>query len=71
MIRLLGGTVLDPKTRKATAFYAALGIAIHDVWTRGFNLFNFGMLASLAGLGAVIAGLQASGVIPKDGGGKE
>ena len=49
--------MLDPKTKKATAFYAALGIAIHDVWTRGFNPYNLGMLAALAGLGAVLAGL--------------
>lgn len=41
----------DPKTRESTAFYAALGVAVWDVITRGFHLWNALFMASLCGVG--------------------
>lgn len=42
--------LLDPKTRSATAFYAALGIVLWDIKTRGFHGWNTVFLAALCGL---------------------
>lgn len=52
----------DPKTRQATAFYAAVAVAVYDVIQRGFHPINAIMLASAAGLtvaGAIAAIMQA------------
>jgi hypothetical protein len=42
--------LMDPKTRSATAFYAALGIVLWDIKTRGFHGWNTLFLAALCGL---------------------
>jgi hypothetical protein len=58
----LKGSVLDPSTRKATAFYAALGVAVWDSVRHGINLYNGAALLALAG---VIAADTLFGRTPK------
>jgi hypothetical protein len=41
----------NPKTKEATAFYAALTAGMMDVFHRGATLWNVVLLASLAGVG--------------------
>lgn len=41
----------NPKTKEATAFYAALTAGMMDVFHRGASLWNVVLLASLAGIG--------------------
>lgn len=50
--------LVDPRTKQATAFYAALGITLWDVFKSGFHPLNTAMLAALAGL-TVLGGLGA------------
>lgn len=42
--------LVDPKTKEACAFYAALAAAIWDAITRGFHVWNVVFLASLCGI---------------------
>jgi hypothetical protein len=42
--------LIDPRTRQATAFYAALAVALYDVMRQGFQPLNTIFLASAAGL---------------------
>lgn len=42
--------LIDPKTRQATAFYAALAVSLFDVIKRGFHPLNAAMLAAMAGI---------------------
>jgi hypothetical protein len=42
--------ILDPKTRAATAYYAALGMTLWDIKSRGFHGWNTLFLAALCGL---------------------
>ena len=42
--------LLDPRTRSATAFYAALGVTLWDIKSRGFHGWNTLFLAALCGL---------------------
>lgn len=44
--------LINPRTRQATAFYAALAVTVYDVVTRGFHLWSALILASAAGLTA-------------------
>lgn len=52
--------IIDPKTRQATAFYAALAVAVWDVIQRGLHVWNTVLIAALAGMGTLggIAALQ-------------
>lgn len=56
MIQKMARDFLDPKTRQATAFYAALGIAVYDVIRQGFKPLNMIFLAAAAGI-SVVGGL--------------
>jgi uncharacterized membrane protein YjjB (DUF3815 family) len=42
--------LLDPRTRQATAFYAALAVTLYDIATKGFQPINAAMLAGAAGI---------------------
>ena len=50
--------LIDPRTRQATAFYAALAVALYDVIRQGFQPLNTIVLASAAGL--TVAGALAA-----------
>lgn len=56
--------LIDPKTRQATAFYAAVAVAVYDILKNGFHPLNAIVLASAAGLSA--AGMLAH-IIKQDG----
>ena len=43
-------TVLDPNTKRSTAFYAALAVLCFDVYKDHATLYNTGGLLCLAGL---------------------
>jgi hypothetical protein len=59
--------MIDPKTREATAFYAALAVAVWDIYHNGFHLWNSAFLAGLAGIGtAGLLGLAISKKEPSD-----
>ena len=45
--------ILDWRTRKATAFYALLGVLCSDIWHRGLNQWNLVGLILMAGLGGL------------------
>jgi hypothetical protein len=45
--------LIDPSTRRSTAFYAALAIVVWDVYTRGLNVYSAVTLGALAGLGTL------------------
>lgn len=51
--------LVDPKTRQATAFYAAVAVAVFDIVKHGggFNIWNTIILAGAAGLS--VAGILA------------
>lgn len=42
--------LIDPRTRQATAFYAAVAVAVYDVIRQGFHPLNTVFLAAAAGL---------------------
>lgn len=45
--------MLNPETRKATAYYAALTVTCYDIWSHGFtqwNLVSILLLSGVAGL---------------------
>ena len=54
--------MLNPETRKATAFYAAMTVTVYDIWNHGFSQWNLVSLlllsgvAGLSGLAEVIHG---------------
>ena len=52
--------LIDPKTRQATAFYAALAVTMWDIIRPGggFHPLNTAFLAALAGI-TVLGGLGA------------
>lgn len=50
--------LIDPRTRQATAFYAALAVALYDVIRQGFQPLNTIFLAAAAGL--TVAGTLAA-----------
>lgn len=56
--------LINPDTRQATAFYAALAVAIYDVVKPhgGFNVWNTIVLASAAGI--TVAGALAAILSP-------
>lgn len=58
--------LIDPSTRQATAFYAAVAVAVYDVLKTGggFNIWNTIVLASAAGL--TVAGTLAAFMKPKE-----
>ena len=45
--------LIDPRTKQATAFYAALGITLWDIFRHGFQPLSVALLAGMAGLGAL------------------
>jgi 4-hydroxybenzoate polyprenyltransferase len=45
--------LVDPATKHATAFYAAVGVTVYDVITRGFHPWNTVLMALLAGVGTL------------------
>jgi hypothetical protein len=49
----VAASMLNPRTRQATAFYAALGITLWDVYRQGFHPINASMLAAMAGIGVL------------------
>lgn len=57
MLITMARDLIDPRTRQATAFYAAVAVAVYDVVKHGggFNIWNTLVLASAAGLGAAVA----------------
>jgi hypothetical protein len=60
-MRRLGGLVtgwLDPKTQRATAFYAFLGVLCSNIYHRGINQWTLAALVLMAGLGT-LSGLAA------------
>lgn len=44
---------LDPKTQRATAFYALLGILCSNIYHAGLNHWNFAGLVLMTGLGTL------------------
>lgn len=44
---------IDPKTQRAIAFYALLGMLCSDIWHTGLNRWNFTLFALMAGLGTL------------------
>lgn len=40
----------DPKTKAATAFYAALAACLADVFHRGFNWYSAALLGLMSGV---------------------
>jgi hypothetical protein len=50
--------LIDPRTRQATAFYAAVAVAVYDILRQGFHMLNTIVLASAAGL--TVAGALAA-----------
>ena len=44
---------LDPKTQRATAFYAFLGIICSNIYHGGMNRWNFSALVLMTGLGTL------------------
>jgi hypothetical protein len=61
--------ILDWRTRKATAFYALLGVLCSDIWHRGLGKWNLAGLVLMAGLGSLsgIAQIIHGGPPPGDG----
>lgn len=60
--------LIDPRTRQATAFYAALAVALYDVIRQGFHPLNTALIATMAGvsvLGALAAVLKPPEDPPK------
>lgn len=57
--------LLNPKTQKATAFYALLGVLCGDIWHRGLHKWNLAALVLFAGLGS-LAGLAQMIHGPRD-----
>jgi len=55
---LMARNLLDPSTRQATAFYAALAVTIYDILKQGFHPLNTIVLAAAAGL--TVAGTMAA-----------
>lgn len=49
----VASSMINPRTRQATAFYAALGITLWDVYRQGFHPINASMLAAMAGIGVL------------------
>lgn len=49
----VASSLVNPRTRQATAFYAALGITLWDVYRQGFHPINASMLAAMAGIGVL------------------
>lgn len=62
--------LLNPKTQKATAFYALLGVLCGDIWHRGLHKWNlialvlFTGLGTLAGLAEVVHGKAEPEPVP-------
>ena len=57
--------LVDPRTRQATAFYAALAVSLYDVYRSGFHPLNTALLAAMAGL-SVLGALAAVLKPPED-----
>lgn len=45
--------MIDPRTKESTAFYAALGITLWDIFRHGFQPMSTMLLAAMAGLGTL------------------
>lgn len=45
--------LLNPATKRATAFYAGLGVALHHIWTHGLDKWGFALLVLFCGLGSL------------------
>lgn len=60
--------LLDPKTKKATAFYAFVGLLSSDTWHRGLNKWNLVGWIIATGLGS-LAGIAQLLHGEKDGNG--
>lgn len=60
MLLNMAKDLIDPKTRQATAFYAALAVTMWDIIRPGggFHPLNTAFLAALAGI-TVLGGLGA------------
>lgn len=58
MITKMARDLLNPSTRQATAFYAALAVTLYDILRQGFHPLNAIVLASAAGL--TVAGTLAA-----------
>lgn len=58
MIWELVKKLTDPKTKEATAFYAALAAVVLDAYHRGFHLWNVVLIGSLCGI--TVSGLLAA-----------
>ena len=54
--------LVDPRTKQATAYYAALGITLWDIIRHGFQPLSAMLLAAMAGLGV----MGALGTIAKN-----
>jgi len=52
MGEFLGG-LIDPKTQRATAFYALLGMLCSNIYHTGMNRWNFAGLVLMTGLGTL------------------
>ena len=44
---------IDPKTQRATAFYALLGILCSNIYHVGLNHWNFAALVLMTGVGTL------------------
>lgn len=50
MIGRLEATVLDPRTKRSVAFYAALAVTCYSVIKHGLNWSSGGALLTMAGI---------------------
>lgn len=64
MLLTMARDLIDPRTRQATAFYAAVAVAVYDIIKTGFHPLNALVLASAAGLSA--AGILAQILRPQE-----
>lgn len=53
MILTVARSLIDPRTKQATAFYSALGITLWDILRHGFQPISAIMLAGMAGIGVL------------------
>lgn len=44
---------IDPKTQRATAFYALLGVVCSNIYHTGLSQWNFAALVLMTGLGTL------------------
>ena len=59
---------IDPKTQRATAFYAFLGVLCSNIFHLGLNQWNLAALVLMTGLGTLSGLAQVMGRTPPPAG---